>query len=137
MKWIVWTIGGLLAALWTGALALAVLAVDWMGGALQRVGSAGAPAPSLPAELPAWLTGWFEPASWAFVVQASQEALGAVQSVLPAVGTATGWLEPLVWVLWALGMIALLVVAAGSHWLVGRRATVRVASLPSASSDSF
>jgi hypothetical protein len=124
MKWIICTLGGLLAALWTGALALVVLVVDWMGGALQRAGTVRAPALSLPAELPAWLTGWFEPASWAIVVQTIQQALGAVQSVLPAVAGATGWLEPLLWVLWALGMIAILVVAAGSHWLLAGRTTL-------------
>ena len=35
--------------------------------------------------------------------------------VLPALGTVTGWLEPLVWLLWALGLAAMLVVL-GRQW---------------------
>jgi hypothetical protein len=118
MKWMIWTICGVLAALWTGVAAVAALAVGWMGGALQRAGATGVALP-LPAELPAWLTGWLEPASWSLVLHNIVEALGALQGLLPTVGAATGWFEPLMWVLWGLGMIALLVVATGLHWLLG------------------
>jgi hypothetical protein len=117
MKWIIWTIAGVLAALWTGALALLAGVVDWAGGALQQAGSVAPPA-----ELPAWLARWVDADTWAAIVQAAQETLDAV---LPAAATATGWLEPLVWIFWGFGMAALLVVAAGSHWFVTYLATHR------------
>ena len=109
MKWVVWTIGGVLAALWTGGLALVAQVADWAGGALTRAGQAVVVAQPLP-DLPAWLG------------DAARQALQLVHSMLPAVGTATGWLEPLVWIVWGVGMVALLALAAGCHWLVGRLA---------------
>lgn len=121
MKWIIWTVGGVLAALWTGALALTAAVVDWTAQALHQAGSGATPVASLPPELPAWLSAWMEPGTWATEVQTIQRTLQALQSVLPAAGIVAGWLEPLVWALWGLGMLALLVVAAGSHWWVARR----------------
>lgn len=140
MKWMIWTIGGLLAASWTVALALVALLLGLVGDLLQRAGSGTAPVPALPTEVPAgmaswlptWLrawmqaslTAWIDPAAWAALVQAVQRALAYGQSVLPALGSATGWIETLVWVVWGLGMLALLVVAAVSHGLLARRAAV-------------
>ena len=121
MKWIIWTIGGVLAALWTGTLALTAAAVDWTAGALRQAGAGEMPTSALPPELPGWLSAWIEPGTWAAVVQAIQQTMHALQSALPVVGTVTGWLEPLVWALWVLGMIALLTIAAGSHWWLARR----------------
>lgn len=128
MKWIIWTVGGVLAALWTGVLALTAAVVDWTAQALQQAGSGATPVASLPLELPTWLPAWIEPATWTTAVQAIQPTLQALQSVLPAAGTVAGWLEPLVWALWGLGMLALLVIAAGSHWWVARRGAAAGAS---------
>lgn len=121
MKWIIWTVGGVLATFWTGALALTAAVVDWTAQALQQAGPVANPVASLPPELPTWASAWIEPGTWATAVQAIQHTLQALQSMLPAAGTVTGWLEPLVWALWGLGMLALLAVSAGSHWWVARR----------------
>jgi hypothetical protein len=40
---------------------------------------------------------------------------------LPALGSVLGWLVPAVWVFWGLGLALLLALAAGGHWLIGRR----------------
>ena len=130
MKWIIWAVGGVLAAIWTGAMALVALAIDWTGQALQQAGSTPAAALPLPADLPGWFARWIDPAGMAAIGQAVQQALDGVQAMLPAIGTATGWLEPLVWILWGFGMIALLTAAAGSHWLVARRAGTSAAKVP-------
>lgn len=140
MKWMIWTVGGLLAAAWSVALALVALLLGLVGDLLQRAGPAGATVPALPTEvpaglaswlptwLPAWmqasLTAWIDPAAWAALVQGVQQALSVGQSVLPALGSATGWIETLVWIVWGLGMLGLLVVAAVSHGLLARRAAV-------------
>jgi len=121
MKWIIWMVGGVLAALWTGVMAMVVLAIAWTGQALQQAGST--PAASLPpaGELPGWLVGWIDPADWAAVHQAVQQTVEGVLVMLPAVGAAAGWLEVLTWTVWGVGMIALLAVAIASHRLVATR----------------
>jgi hypothetical protein len=119
MKWAIWMIGTVLAALWSGMLTAVALVLDWSGSVLQQ---ATPTVQQLPAHLPGWLAGWIEPVGWTAISQAIQQALEFVHSVLPAVGTTTSRLEPLVWIVWGLGMIALVTVAAGSHWLIGRRA---------------
>ena len=127
MQWIIWTIGGVLAALWTGALALAAAAVDWTARALRQAGAGEMTTPAPPPELPAWLSTWIEPTTWTAVVQAVHQTLQALQSALPVVGTVAAWLEPLVWALWGLGMLALLAIAAGSHWWLARRGAAEAA----------
>lgn len=136
MKWMIWTIGGLLAAAWSVALALVALLLGLVGDLLQSAGPAGATVPALPTEvpaglaswLPAWmqvsLTAWIDPAAWAALVHGVQQALAYGQSVLPALGTATGWIETLVWIVWGLGMLGMLAVAAVSHGLLARRAAM-------------
>ncbi|MFX8453461.1 hypothetical protein ABTL48_20920, partial [Acinetobacter baumannii] len=84
MKWIIWTVGGVLATFWTGAVALTAAVVDWTAQALQQAGPVANPVASLPPELPAWLSVWIEPGTWATAVQAIQHTLQALQSVLPA-----------------------------------------------------
>jgi hypothetical protein len=115
MKWMIWTISGLVAALWTGTLALTAFVVDRTAGALLETGPGEARAPSFSTDLPQWLSAWVEPGAWATAANAVQQSL---QAILPVLGTATSWLEPLLWVLWVLGMLFLLAVAAGLHWWV-------------------
>ena len=38
----------------------------------------------------------------------------------PWMGPALEWVAPLLWVFWGVGMVALLVVAAGSQFVIGR-----------------
>lgn len=140
MKWIIWSIGGVLAAVWTAALALVALVVGWAGDLLQRAGPAApgepAAAAGLPAAWPAWvpdglqaaLAGWVDPATWAALVEGARQALAFGQSLLPAIGSVGGWIEAAVWGVWCLGMIALLVVAAISHGLLARRPAMRPAA---------
>lgn len=120
MKALVWAFAGVLAVVWTSALALVAVAVEWAGQTLQRTGAAPVPTLSLPTELPSWVKVWVDPGEWAVVVQGAQQALGAVQGWLPGIAGATGLLEGLVWVVWGVGMLALLAAAAGAHWLLGR-----------------
>lgn len=120
MKWIIWVVAGTLATLWTGALALAAALVGWTADAIAGVGTSPVVF-DLPPELPVWLSVWVDPAAWGALVGATHQALQWLPSVLPIAETVTGWLVPLVWVLWALGMLALLLLAAGSHGWVAQR----------------
>lgn len=117
MKWITWAIVGALASIWTVTVATVAVVAGWTGTALQQ---AVPSAQQLPTDIPRWLAA-VDPAAWAAMVQATQQAAQLVGSMLPAVGTATAWLGPMAWIIWGLGMVALFSVAIGSQWLVGRR----------------
>lgn len=121
MKWIIWTVGALLAALWTGTLAVVALLVGWTSQVLQDSGGSVPAATSLPTlELPAWLALWIDLPAWQAAQEQALQVLASVQQWLPALGTATAWLEPVVWTVWGLGMVLLVGAAGASHWLLGR-----------------
>lgn len=121
MKIVLWLLFLLLAALWTGGAALTALAVQWAGnlaasGAAADLGQAAAQAP-----VPGWLALWgIDPALLRGVQEMLLWGLQALRDVLPAMGSAIGWLVPVVWVFWAIGLALLLVLAAGAHIAVGR-----------------
>lgn len=120
MKVILWAAFGVLAALWTlGALILVEL-VQWgaqfiASGAAVELDRSAAQWPA-----PAWLASWLDPA----VIKAAQEGLltgfEAFRSALPWVGSAVGWLVPLVWISWGIGVALLLAMAGGAIWLNSR-----------------
>ena len=121
MKIALWLVFLLLAALWTGGAALAAFAVQWAGqlaasGAATDLGQAAAQAP-----VPGWLALWgIDPALLRGVQEMLLWGLQALRDVLPAMGSAIGWLVPVVWVFWAIGLVLLLVLAAGAHFAIGR-----------------
>ena len=71
--------------------------------------------------LPSWLSPWVDVSTWNAAVRAVSEAISSAQASLPALGSVLGWLTPAVWVFWGLGLALLLALAAGGHWLIGRR----------------
>ncbi|MBL0423094.1 hypothetical protein JI739_22355 [Ramlibacter sp. AW1] len=116
---------GLLALLWTGgAFAFAEL-VQWGAQALASGGAVDTARGLATLPVPQWIALWVDPA----LVQAAQSVvlwtLDAAREAVPMLGSAAGWLVALVWVLWAVGLVALLVAAGGSH-LVLRRLRGRV-----------
>ena len=120
MRAIVWGVFALLAAGWTGLVAVSVQITEWLLGmaASGQVGDVATAAGQWP--VPAWLALWVDPA-W---VQALQTAwLGTVQwlgQVLPSGDGLMGWIAPLLWTGWALGLLCLLVPAIALHWMAGR-----------------
>ena len=120
MRAIVWGVFALLAAGWTGLVAISVQITEWLlrMAASGQVGDVATAAGQWP--VPAWLALWVDPA-W---VQALQAAwLGTVQwlgQVLPSGDGLMGWIAPLLWTGWALGLLCLLVPAIALHWMAGR-----------------
>ena len=72
------------------------------------------------AAIPAWLAAWVDPTGWAALQQAVAGTLTTVSASLPMLGTAVGWLVPVVWIVWGLGLAVMLMLAALAHWLIGR-----------------
>jgi len=120
MKVAVWAVCLLLLAFWTGGALLLTNLAEWgaqhlASGEAAAVGEVVAQWP-----VPAWLSVWVD-AAW---IQATQGgltwALQALRDGLPLLGSAVGWIEPFIWVLWGLGVVLVLLLASGVHLLLGR-----------------
>jgi hypothetical protein len=119
MKAAVWIAFGLLAALWTGGALLAAELAAWSA-ALLASGEAvelGRTVAQWP--VPAWVALWVDPAWVQAGLQALAWGLELLRDSLPLVGSAVGWLVPVVWVLWGLGLLLMVLLAGAAHLLLG------------------
>ncbi len=120
MKIVVWASFAVLAALWTLGAVVTVELAQWGAQLLASGGAADIGRAAAQWPVPAWIALWLDPA-W---MQASQAALvwslDVFQSTLPFLGSAMGWVTPLVWIIWGAGLVGLLLLAGVAHWLVGR-----------------
>lgn len=130
MKIAIWLLFGALALAWTAGAWLTAAVAQWSAQALAS-GTAEAAGRAVAAwPVPPWMALWVDP-QW---VKALQDmvawTLDTGQGLLPWLGTAMGWLVPLVWVGWGFGLAVLLVLAALAHWSVSRwrPAALRAAS---------
>lgn len=130
MKIAIWLLFGALALAWTAGAWLTAAVAQWSAQALAT-GTAEAAGRAVAAwPVPPWMALWVDP-QW---VKALQDmvawTLDTGQGLLPWLGTAMGWLVPLVWVGWGFGLVVLLVLAALAHWGVSRwrPAALRAAS---------
>lgn len=118
MKLLVWGIAILLALFWSAGIAVLAAVSDWLA---QSAGSAlGGVKDLATLTLPPWLEVWLDPAWREGVVAFAVWAQGALAWITPWVGPVLEWIAPLLWVLWAIGMVTLLLLAAGGQFLVGR-----------------
>ncbi len=123
MKVIVWAVFAVLAAGWTGFVALSISVTRWLlgMGASGQANELATAAGQWP--VPGWAAVWVDPA-WVQSLQAAW--LGLVQwlsQVLPSTTSLMDWVAPLMWTGWALGMLCLVVPAVALHWLAGRLGT--------------
>ena len=130
MKIAIWLLFGALALAWTAGAWLTAAVAQWSAQAMAS-GTAEAAGRAVAAwPVPPWMALWVDP-QW---VKALQDmvawTLDTGQGLLPWLGTAMGWLVPLVWVGWGFGLVVLLVLAALAHWGVSRwrPAALRAAS---------
>jgi hypothetical protein len=122
-KWLVWGGFGVLALLWTAGSYIAAAVARWGAQALADGGLDGAGRVlAQPLPLPEALVPWFDPALLQALQQMALVSLDALRDVLPFMGTAMGWLVPLVWAAWGFGLLLMLVLAGGAHWLTARYA---------------
>ncbi len=122
MSLLIWTVFAACALLWTGGAWAGAALVQWSAdlvssGQALDLGRALASWP-----MPAWLTAFVDLSLVHAALDAVVWGLEALQAVAPWAAGAVGWLVPVVWAGWALGLLALLALAAGLHWLVRRGA---------------
>lgn len=107
MKALIWGIFILTVLVWTGFAALVAQALAWSSEQL----STGAPGTLEMATnnvvIPAWAGPWLAPSEFAAVLMVVQEVLDNAAASIPFVASLLGWLAPLVWIIWALGLAAL------------------------------
>lgn len=122
MKLLIWIVTAVLALGWTLAAWGVSAALGW---------AAGLPAPGDPAELarlvtgwpiPAWLAAWFDPATLHAALAGVAWLIEQLQPAWPWLREAIGWLVPLTWAAWGVGLAGLLLLALLGQWIVAPRA---------------
>ncbi len=120
MRILVWIVFGSLAAIWTGMAWLLGAGLEWAGALLGSGAAVDWAQVVVNWPLPNWLLPWVDVGLLQSLQMALMHTLQALQGAWPGIGQAVGWLVPLVWVGWGLGLLVLLLLALLCHWLVGR-----------------
>jgi hypothetical protein len=119
MKLLIWGVTGFLAMLWTGAAAMLAAAVNWLAASSADPAIRGAQA-MVQWPVPEWLAVWMPPGVIEPLKASISELLGSVVTATTWIAPMLGWLSPVIWVIWALVLALMLVLAGGAHLLVGR-----------------
>ncbi|HEY9320299.1 MULTISPECIES: hypothetical protein [unclassified Achromobacter] len=121
MKKFIWLAFAVLAALWTGLVALTLQLTDWV---LATIATAQVPGAALDTSqwvAPAWAAGWVDPA-WLQSLQAGLVwAAQGLNQILPVAGSLGTLISVLGWIVWGFIIACLLVVALILNWLAGKR----------------
>lgn len=107
MKIILWGGVALLALFWTGGAAILAEAVQWSAQWVSAGSTSTLEAAAKNIVLPVWLAPWLDPSIIASVLKTLQDILTIFSSVLPTMGMVVGWLIPVIWITWLLGVLAL------------------------------
>ena len=121
MKRAVWIVCAVVAVAWTLGAVLTAELVGWAAEALGSGGAADLGRALLGSPVPAWLSVWADPAWIEAGRVGAARLLQSISDSLPYVGSALGWMTPVVWTIWGLGIVLVLTVAGVVHTLAGRR----------------
>lgn len=118
MKLLLWGGAGLVALLWTLMIAVVASLATWLAGSAdQAVGGLQAISQW---PTPAWLAVWMDPALLEPFRAMAVWVMDLLATSAPWLTPMLGWVAPMLWVLWAMVMLLLLVIAVGGHYLVGK-----------------
>ena len=120
MKIVIWCVFVITALLWTFASTILVEAIQWSAERLSSGQTTNLESVTSSIVIPPWLSPWIEPSSWAMIFQSIQFFLANAASAVPALGSLLGWLVPLVWIGWGLGILVLLALAIAGTLLLKR-----------------
>ena len=107
MKALVWVVFAAVVLVWTGFAALVAQAISWSATQLSTGATGTLEMATNNVVIPAWANLWLAPADWATILMFVQSALDNAAAAMPLLGSVLGWLAPLVWIVWALGLVAL------------------------------
>jgi len=119
MKLLIWVLTAFVALLWTGAAAMLFAAVNWLAASSADPAIRGAQAMAQ-WPVPDWLAVWLPPGVIEPLMVSISELLGSVVTATSWIAPMLGWLSPVIWVVWALVLALMLVLAGGAHLMVGR-----------------
>ncbi|QDL54273.1 hypothetical protein [Rhodoferax aquaticus] len=109
---------GLLALVWTAFIALSAAVADWLAsqggqlpGGLYALGQW---------PMPPWVALWIDPALAETLRASVVWALDLAAALMPWILPLLAWVAPVLWVIWGLGLVALLVLAGLGVFLLGR-----------------
>jgi hypothetical protein len=125
MTLFIWAGFALTALVWTGGAVAASALIHWSAGLLASGEAAQLSQTVTQLPVPLWLTYWFDIEAIHAALDGIVWALTSAQQALPRLGTLLQWLLPLAWLLWAVGIGLMLLLAFGAQLLVrrfGRRA---------------
>lgn len=118
MKFLLWGVTLFVAVLWTLLVALFASMTNWLAGAGTPVVGAAQQLAEWP--VPAWVALWLDPAWLDGMRDMLTWSIDFVVNYAPSLFSALGWIAPLLWMLWGLGMFVLLAIAAVGQVLLGR-----------------
>lgn len=126
MKIAVWVIFSIVALLWTAGTFIAVKLTQWgtsllANGSIDPLSRGTAEWP-LPQGLPLWL----DPAMIQTLQQFALLSLEVLRDAMPYMSMMMGWLVPMIWAVWAFGLVFLVALAGGAHWLTARHSAASI-----------
>ena len=118
MKLLLWIGVGLVALFWTLMVAVSASLASWLAA------SAGQAVGQLEAirqwPVPAWLSLWLDPVLLQPIKDMTVWGMSILVTATPWLTPVLDWIAPLLWVVWAVVMLMLLVLAIVGHFLVGK-----------------
>lgn len=109
MKVFLWGTALLLAVLWTAGVAVAVEVLQWSVSALAAGGVTEVTGAIARIPLPEWLAPFVDLLGGQQALAAIVTWLQSISTLLPSVSQSLDWLVPALWVVWGLGLLALLI----------------------------
>jgi hypothetical protein len=123
MKLLVWCVFAVLTLLWTlTAWIVARLAGAAAAAVREQGGMPSSTETPWSWQIPPELASWIDPAVLLYLQQMMSWSLEGLRDTLPFFGGLLGWIVPLTWMGWAMGLVLMLAGAAVAHWLAGRAA---------------
>ncbi len=120
MKIVLWIVIGLIALPWTVGSWIAAGMARWLASRVAAGDLSGAGRDITPWPQPEWLPPWIDPAAIELFQQWMIDSLRTLDAMLPFFGSLLGWVAPLIWFGWALGLLMLAAFGALLHWLIVR-----------------
>ncbi|WP_343635137.1 hypothetical protein [Roseateles sp.] len=120
MKTFLWSVTGLFALLWSGLAWIAASLVRWTVEALSTGRAAELGKAAVEFKFPGWVEPFLDTGLLEFAQDVVRWLMEMAGAGAPMAGTAIGWLVPVVWIGWALGLTVLIVIALVLNQLIKR-----------------